>query len=121
MIDPPSKAYLVETRVNGDISRMKTMIRNLSDESFLRSQCASARSRLQVIENFLGRPNEARGSFLLGAKAGHADACLFGWYAFSRLNQDLVRGVWDHESLPNVREWVGRMLESGLVKREELY
>ena len=118
MIDQPSKEYFLRTRANGEISKMEAMTSRMSEPSFIQTTCETGRARLKMIEDLL----KSRGSaFLMGDQPSHADGCLFGWYAFSRLNQELVSGVWEHESLPEVKAWVERMIDRGLAKREDLY
>jgi len=116
-IDEPSAEYFLRTRFSSDHASMDRMTSSLSDPTFVSAQCAAARTRLQVVESLL---KDNKGGFLMGDEPTHADACLFGWYAFSRLNGDVVKGVWEHESLPMVGEWVERLVQR-LVKREELF
>lgn len=93
------------------------MRHNASDPSYVTIRCAAVRSELKIIETLLGNDRV----FLMGSDPSHADACLFGWYAFSRVNRDLVTEVWEHHSLPKVSRWVGSMLERGLANRNEMY
>ena len=42
------------------------------------------------------------------------------WYAFSSVNEELLKQVWKHESLPAIGKWVDTLLESGLVGKKDL-
>lgn len=78
---------------------------------------ASARARLGLIESQLAyQKTQGKGAWI-GGEPSHADACVFGVYGWSRLNPAVVKNVWEHESLPNVREWVEGMKE--LLKGQE--
>ncbi|CAD6897151.1 unnamed protein product [Tilletia caries] len=46
-----------------------------------------------------------------GAEPTHADACLFGFYAFSRADPGACKAIWEADSLPNLGKWVRAMLE----------
>ncbi|KAE8244254.1 hypothetical protein A4X13_0g6727 [Tilletia indica] len=46
-----------------------------------------------------------------GPEPTHADACLFGWYVFSRADPSACKAVWESEWLPEVGKWVRAMLE----------
>jgi glutathione S-transferase len=90
------------------------------DPEFVKTQLASARTRLQVVEDLLKyNKSSGKGGYLAGDEAGHADACLFGWYAFCRTNEVVVKGVWEDESLPEVKAWVARVTKE-FVKEGEL-
>lgn len=116
-LDAPSQEYFLESRFKNDKSKLDKMSSDASDPTFISETCANLRSRLNLIEKFLESDDRP---FLLGKEPSHADASVFGWYVFSRLNKDLVKAVWEHENLPKVRAWVERMMETASVKKEEL-
>ena len=108
--DAPSAEYFLKNKLGGNQTKLDTFTANLTSPTVIATQCAAARARLGFIEAFLASPT-CEGGYLGGASPSHADACLFGVYAFSRFNPDIVGGVWEHEDLKHVREWVRRMTE----------
>lgn len=54
-----------------------------------------------------------------GVSFSHADAAVFGWYAFSRVNPD-AKEVWEGSGLERVGEWLKQFFDDGFVKEEDL-
>lgn len=42
------------------------------------------------------------------------------FYAFSSVNEELLKQTWRHDSLPAIGKWVDTLLESGLVDKKAL-
>jgi len=53
--------------------------------------------------------SKGNGLWLTGKGPSHADAELFGWYVFGKVNPVVVKEVWNHADLPLVGEWVKGM------------
>lgn len=85
----------------------------MDDTTTIQTQPRLAREKLQLVEDLL---KFHKGNYILGGEASHADALVFGWYAFSSLNPILIKEVW--EGLPLVKSWAERI--KGLVGEEEL-
>jgi glutathione S-transferase len=90
----------------------------LNNAEHVSTHITNARTRLAVIEGLLQYQQIQGAEWLAGKAPSHADAVVFGWYAQNRLNPELVKQIWKHESLPLVAAWVKRV--EGLVRAEEL-
>jgi len=119
-LDPESAEYFIRTKFQNNYDMMKMMTARLSDAAWIESQCATVRARLQLLESHLSWQSAQGKGLWIGGAPSHADFVIYGFYAWSRLNPDVLRGVWEHESLPCVRQWVGGFITSGLIKEEEL-
>lgn len=120
-LDPPSTEYFLFRKTNQTRERAEELVSLLSDPSYTSPHIAAARAKLSVVESLLAwNASQGKGPWLLGDEPSHADACLWGWYAFSRLNKDTEQ-VWGHESLPRLGQWVKEVISKGFAKEEELY
>ncbi|OWZ65757.1 hypothetical protein AYX15_02824 [Cryptococcus neoformans] len=119
LFDEPSKNYFIKSKFGGDLSRFEAHKSKFSDPSNINAQLTAARTRLAVIETLLGYKKEKAEPLWLSGKPSHADFCLFGWYAASRINPAVERGVWRHEENPLVGEWLDLILRSGLVDQAQ--
>jgi glutathione S-transferase len=121
-LDPLSTEYFLSPRkANQTRERAEELVSLLSDPSYTSPHIAAARAKLSVVESLLAwNASQGKGPWLLGDEPSHADACLWGWYAFSRLNKDTEQ-VWGHESLPRLGQWVKEVISKGIAKEEELY
>mgnify|MGYP002718881941 CR=1 FL=1 len=118
-LDEPCRAYWIQSRFKGDESKVAPFIANLTNAEFVETKTAAARARLAVLEELLEyQQSVGNGLWLSGKGPSHADAEVFGWYAFSRLNKELVAKVWEHDDLPKVREWVKAI--TAIVGEDEL-
>lgn len=119
-LDDESTQWWIENRFKNDLSISDQWKRNVTDPELVKKYTDQARDRLSIIQDLLqfNRDQGNGRTWLGGAYPSHADALLFGFYAFSRLNEDIKRLVWEHESLPLVRQWVKDVVS--LVGEEEL-
>ncbi|KAK4687271.1 hypothetical protein P7C73_g2852, partial [Tremellales sp. Uapishka_1] len=99
-----------------------TWTAQLSDKEITDKHYTATRAQLAVVEKTLQSKKDAglKQLFLAGEKPTHADAVVFGWYAFSRVNPDIEANVWRHASLPLVGEWLDALFASGVVKKDNL-
>ncbi|ODO08360.1 hypothetical protein L198_00085 [Cryptococcus wingfieldii CBS 7118] len=118
--DAPSRAYFLKSKWQNDPSLFSAHQTKFSSPSVLDAQLASARNRLTVIEALLGYKKEKDEPLWLTGKPSHADFALFGWFAVSRVNGSVEKGVWRHEENPLVGEWLDLVLGSGLVDKSQL-
>ena len=86
------------------------------------TQQSAARKRLRTIEVHLAgkQRDDGRMVWMMGDKASHADAAVFGIYAFGRMGRKWTEPVWKCDELPCVGRWVEGMLASGLVDVDQL-
>ncbi|TYJ52607.1 hypothetical protein B9479_006777 [Cryptococcus floricola] len=108
--DAPSRAYFLKSKWQNDPSLFSAHKTKFSSPSVLDAQLASARNRLTVIEALLGYKKEKDEPLWLTGKPSHADFALFGWFAASRVNGSVEKGVWRHEENPLVGEWLDLVL-----------
>lgn len=77
--------------------------------------------------DLLLRQNEAEhlarddGLWFGGAGFSHADAVVFGFYCWLRLNPDLRTKVWESEQLPSLGKWLEGMKARFVKSPDELY
>jgi glutathione S-transferase len=75
-----------------------------------------------VLESVLSyNASQSNGPFIGGKEPGHVDACVWGWYAFSRVNRQGTREIWENKELPRVGEWVTAIFDAGLAKEKDLF
>jgi glutathione S-transferase len=120
-VDDKSREYFIESRLQGDHSKVEPLLANCDNPETIKSTCEKARAKLQLVEMMLKYAKSTFGSdglWLTGGKPSHADAMVFGWYAFCRMNPELIKGVWEHESLPNIGEWLKGC--KGLINESDL-
>ncbi|RXK36028.1 hypothetical protein M231_06742 [Tremella mesenterica] len=119
ILDPPNREYIYQTRV-GDPAKRDSILSQTDPSADISSVLSSIRSHFQAIEIALTRQTEKGWKYLSGENIGYADMVLFGYYCVHRLDGRLIKGVWEHEDLPKVGEWVKSMMGSGLVKDGDL-
>ena len=49
----------------------------------------------------------------MGKEVSHADATLFGWYAFSWINIDIVEKAWEIKKFTMIQKWLRAIMECG--------
>ncbi|ODO08331.1 hypothetical protein L198_00055 [Cryptococcus wingfieldii CBS 7118] len=110
-LDPDSAAYYLRSRYNNDIPTLERRVKEVSEPSYIASQWALLRSHLKPLNILLGE-HEAKGKrlFFDGEGPTHADAAVFGWYAFTRENEGWREG-WESEEIGYVKKWLGNMIE----------
>ncbi|WVR06725.1 hypothetical protein IAU60_003757 [Kwoniella sp. DSM 27419] len=120
-LEPACKEYFVKSKFGGKQEALDAIRKRWETESEVKSQQAAARGKLAVVEQLLKLKKE-RGQplWLAGEGPSHADACLFGWFAFSSLQPGVEEGIWRHEENPTVGEWLDLVFSSGLVDRKDL-
>ncbi|WWD16960.1 hypothetical protein CI109_101392 [Kwoniella shandongensis] len=118
--DSEAHSWFVQAKLGGDISKITGLQAKLQDPTALADQLALARSRLSVIESLLAYKKAKDEPLWLVGKPTHADFAIFAWYAQSIIHPEVEKGVWRHPDNPLVGEWLDLILESGLVKKEEL-
>ena len=90
---------------------MNSYFTQLDDPKAADAQFKESIKVLQLLEAVLSPPSGAQ-DFLCGEKASHADAVIFGWYAFHKRNEPVsATKIWESDELPGVRAWVGRVRE----------
>lgn len=106
--DQPSKVHFLKTKHNNDPKAMSDFFTQLDEPQARSNQVAAAIKALKPLETALS----AGGPFVGGEEASHADAAVFGWYAFHKRNEPKsAKEIWESDELPGVRAWVGRVLE----------
>ena len=109
-LDEESAAYVRNTKIGPE--KMDKWID--IDAHHFDEQCALARHALQPLEKMLSQHE------FMGPTMGHADFAIFGVYAWTRMSPEAVKQTWEHEEMPGLKRWIGRMMESGLVRQEDL-
>lgn len=100
---------------------MQRFITNGEDPTFIEEKTTRARAQLQLVEDLLQREADRLGGeelWMVGGKPSHADAVVFGWYAYNRTSRDLIDQVWEHSSLPYVQRWLNSV--RGLIDESQL-
>ena len=93
MLDSDSAKYCLRTQFGDDESILDQMTANLQNPSFVSEQWAIFRNRLLSVESLLKSHDEAgKKLFINDVSSTHADSTLFGWYAFSRINEGWREG-----------------------------
>jgi hypothetical protein len=131
-LDKPAGDYFIRVKMGDSEQTLKNMTQRLHDPVWTEEQYRLVRAELQAVEARLSEHvqrqtatssatnGEGNGLWLQGEPC-HADFILYGYYAWSRMNPELVRRVWQHESLPFVAEWLAGFISEGLVRENELY
>ncbi|WWC90318.1 uncharacterized protein L201_005251 [Kwoniella dendrophila CBS 6074] len=120
--DSESKTYFIKSKFGGDIRKHSELIDKFEIKEELEKQLSAARNRLNVINDLLKYKKENKEQLYLlgGNQPSHADFLLFGWYTSSTLHPAVEKGVWRHEDIPLVGEWLDLILDSGLVDKAHL-
>ncbi|WWD03170.1 hypothetical protein V865_001217 [Kwoniella europaea PYCC6329] len=120
--DPSSKSYFIKSKFQGDIKKYSSLVDKFQDPEELEKQLSLARNRLSVVNDLLKvKKSKNEPLWLLGgSEPSHADFCLFGWYTSSSLHPAVEKGVWRHEEVALVGEWLDGLLDSGLVDKDQL-
>lgn len=106
MQDPASQEYFVRVKYSGGEHELQKDIESLRDPAQVEKMAATARKSLQAFEEKLGANG---GPFVNGARAGHADSAVFGWYLSGQVNAAANKKVWESDELPRVKKWVAEM------------
>ncbi|WVQ81667.1 hypothetical protein IAT38_003792 [Cryptococcus sp. DSM 104549] len=118
VLDDESAAYFLRTKFGDDKPRLLSLRDKLSDPEYVAAHWASVRKQIKTVESLLAKHKAAgKKLWLTGEAPTHADANVFGWYAFTRLSEDFREG-WEHEDLPLVGEWIKNITE--LLGEEKL-
>ncbi|WVQ77890.1 hypothetical protein IAR50_007595 [Cryptococcus sp. DSM 104548] len=117
-LDPSSAVYYLRTKFGDDLPSLESLAQKASDPAYASSQWALVRSALKPIDKLL-EAHGAKGKklFFDGEKPTHADAIVFGWYAYARLVDGWEEG-WESEDTGYVGKWLRNMTE--IVSEKEL-
>ena len=111
-LEDDSRDYFRNTKIGPET--LDSWIALASDDEGFTQQCGLARTALRTLERVLNDHE------YLGAQRGHPDCILFGAYLWARMSPRVVKETWEHDSLPNINRWIGRMLTSGVVRTEDM-
>jgi glutathione S-transferase len=114
----PNRDHFVNNKLGG-AHKVDKFLATADDPDFIAKQSSAARVKLDLIQKMLAdQKSKGKPLWLVGDGPSHADAVIFGWYAFSQMNPVVIKNVWEHEGLPLIHEWVKGV--KGLIEAGEL-
>jgi glutathione S-transferase len=103
-----SAAYFQKTRFGSEAGFHDALAAS-NDPTAAGEHFASARKSLKLINTMLVFQH-TQGKKFIGGDFSHADAAVFGWYAWSvQFAPEFRTEVWEHEDNKEVKDWVGEM------------
>jgi hypothetical protein len=121
-LDPLSLEYYKSTRYSS-YAEAEELMRSIdpaatSSPDKVKEVIKDAQDRLRALEKILSYQVDAgKEPWMLG-EPSHADAVVFGWYAYTRINPVGCDELWGSDDLPLVKRWVelarGVVGEAGL-------
>ena len=109
-LDPLSLEYYKSTRFDSHAEaeeHMRSIDRSASTSpDNVKAVIRDTQDRLRALEKILSYQVDAgKEPWMLG-EPSHADAVVFGWYAYTRINPVGCAELWGSDDLPLVKQWV---------------